>query len=70
MTCYAGKSREGKTVQLGNIMLSDRINEAIEKNHFLLLPRTSAKTAGENIHSAIIAPVYWCRRLFRCNIYR
>ncbi len=57
MTYFAGKSREGKTVQLGNIMLSDRINEAIEKNHFLLLPRTTAKTAGENIHSAIIAPI-------------
>ena len=57
MMYYAGKSREGKTVQLGNIMLSDRINEAIEKNHFLLLPRTTAKTAGEIIHSAIIAPI-------------
>lgn len=57
MTCHTGKSREGRTVQLGNIMLSDRINEAIEKNHFLLLPRTTAKTTGENIHSAIIAPI-------------
>ena len=57
MACNAGKSREGKTVQLGNIMLSDRVNEAIEKNHFLLLPRASAQVSGEKIHSAIIAPV-------------
>ena len=57
MTCHAGKGRAGKIIQLGDIMLSDRINEAIEQNHFLLLPRASAKTAGENIHSAIIVPV-------------
>ena len=57
MTCHAGKSRDGQTVQLSDIKLNEKINQAVEKGEFLLLPQVSDHIKGEKIRSAMIAPI-------------
>lgn len=57
MTCKAGKRRDGHPVVLNEIKLSEKVNEAVEKCHFVLLPRVPAKREKERIHSAMIAPI-------------
>jgi len=56
MNSYAGKQRDGRSVQLGEIKLSEKIAETVEKAQFLLLPHLPAQRE-EGIQSAIIAPV-------------
>ncbi len=56
MNSYAGKQRDGRSVQLGEIKLSEKIAEAVEKTQFLLLPQLPAQRE-EGIQSAIIAPI-------------
>jgi hypothetical protein len=56
MNSYAGKQRDGRSVQLGEIKLSEKIAETVEKAQFLLLPNLPAQRE-EGIQSAIIAPV-------------
>jgi hypothetical protein len=41
MTCHAGKSRDGRGVNLNDLKLSEKITEAIETGQFVLLPRAS-----------------------------
>jgi len=56
MTCHAGKRRDGSPVQLNELLLSDKITQAVEKGQFLVLPRVSAQMeAKERIRSAMIA---------------
>lgn len=57
MTCHAGKERDGRTVELSQIKLNVKINQAVEKGQFLLLPQVSAQIEDEKIRSAMIAPV-------------
>jgi pSer/pThr/pTyr-binding forkhead associated (FHA) protein len=57
MTCHAGKSRDGRVVELGDIKLRDRIAQAIEKKEFLLIPRVSSATDEIKVRSALIAPI-------------
>ncbi len=58
MTYHAGKRRDGRAVELSEIILSDKINETIEKGSSLVLPRVSAQIEEkERIRSAIIASV-------------
>jgi len=65
MTCHAGKRRDGQAVQLSDIKLNEKINQAVEKGEFLLLPRVSNHVKGEGprlagaqmIRSAMIAPI-------------
>ena len=58
MTYHAGKRRDGQQVQLAEIKLQDKINQAIEKGQFLVLPRVAAKVEAEDrIRSALIASI-------------
>ncbi len=57
MTCHAGKSRDGRHIELGEIKLRDSITQAIEKKEFLLIPRVSAPTDKVKVRSALIAPI-------------
>ena len=58
MAYHAGKRRDGQQVQLAEIKLQDKINQAIEKGQFLVLPRVAAKVEAEDrIRSALIASI-------------
>ncbi len=58
MTCHSGKRRDGAPVQLNELLLSDKITQAVEKGQFLVLPRVSAQMeAKERIRSAMIASI-------------
>lgn len=59
MTCHAGRSRDGQTLELSGIKLNEKINEAIEKNHFLLFifSRDMSKEEKGQIRSVVIAPI-------------
>jgi len=56
MTSHAGKRSDGHAVELINIKAKEKINEAIEKGQFVLLPRVTT-SAKQRIRSAIIAPI-------------
>ncbi len=58
MTYHAGKRRDGKAVELDQLKLQDKINEAVERGHSMVLPRVSAQIEDkERIRSALIATV-------------
>jgi len=57
MTCHAGKSRDGRGVNLNDLKLSEKITQAIETGQFLLVPQVSTPTEEDKIRSAMIAPV-------------
>jgi pSer/pThr/pTyr-binding forkhead associated (FHA) protein len=57
MTCHAGRSRDGRRIELGEIKLHDSITQAIEKKEFLLIPRVSSATDEVKVRSALIAPI-------------
>ncbi|OHB60152.1 MAG: hypothetical protein A2167_08150 [Planctomycetes bacterium RBG_13_46_10] len=58
MTYHAGKRRDGKVVEISEIKLSDRINQAVEKGQSLVMPRVAADVEEkERIRSAIIATI-------------
>jgi pSer/pThr/pTyr-binding forkhead associated (FHA) protein len=59
MTCHAGKTREGQPLELNNIKLNEKINDAIEKSNFLLFIFSKDMTKEEKgqIRSVVIAPI-------------
>ncbi len=59
MTHHAGRTREGQTLELGSVKLNEKINEAIEKSHFLLFIFSKDMTKDEKgqIRSVVIAPI-------------
>lgn len=57
MTSHAGKSRDGHAVELKQILVSEKISEAVDKGQFMLLPRVTIPSELEKIHSAMIAPL-------------
>ena len=57
MTSHAGKSREGYAVELIQIKIHEKINEAIDTKKFVLVPQVSSPTDEEKVRSAMIAPV-------------
>jgi pSer/pThr/pTyr-binding forkhead associated (FHA) protein len=59
MTCHAGRNRDGQTLELSHIKLNEKINEAIEKNHFLLFifSKDMSKEEKGQIRSVVIAPI-------------
>jgi len=56
MTCAGGKQRDGRSVQLKEIKLAGRIDEAVEKGQFMLLTRLLAQRE-EKINSVMIGPL-------------
>lgn len=58
MTYHAGKRRDGKVVELGDIPLADKINHTVERGQSMVLPRISAQLeSSERIRSALIAAI-------------
>jgi hypothetical protein len=58
MTYHAGKRRDGKTVDLGELMLADKINQAVERAQSVVMPRVAADLESkERIRSALIAAI-------------
>ena len=57
MTSHAGKCRDGHAVELTQIKVYEKVNEAIDKKEFMLVPHVSAHTDEEKVRSALIAPV-------------
>lgn len=58
MTCHGGKRRDGAPVQLGDLLLSDKITQAVERGQFFVLPSVSAQMeAKERIRSAMVAAI-------------
>lgn len=57
MLSHAGKTQDGIKVKFDDLKLKDRVNEALEKKHFLLLPKLPFKLEQQKLRSAIIAPV-------------
>lgn len=58
MLFHAGKRRDGLKVELDNIQLKDKIEQAIERGQSLVLPRVSAQMQEtDRIRSALIASI-------------
>jgi len=58
MNYQAGKRRDGKVVELSELELSDKINQAVERGQSLVLPRVAAQIqAVQRIRSAMIAAI-------------
>lgn len=58
MTYHAGKRRDGKAIELQDLPLADKINQAVEKGLSLVLPCVSADLEGkERIRSAMVASI-------------
>lgn len=59
MTHHAGRTRDGQTLELGSVKMNEKINETIEKSHFLLFIFSKDMTKDEKgqIRSVVIAPI-------------
>jgi hypothetical protein len=57
MTSHAGKGRDGKPVDLGDIELGEKVGRAIDEGRFLLVPQVPAGERKQGPQSAIIAPI-------------
>ncbi|MEJ2701859.1 MAG: FHA domain-containing protein [Sedimentisphaerales bacterium] len=58
MICHAGKRRDGSTVQLDELQLSEKVTQAVEKGQYFVLPRVSAQMeAKDRIRSAMVAAI-------------
>jgi pSer/pThr/pTyr-binding forkhead associated (FHA) protein len=59
MTYHAGITREGQKLDLSSIKLNEKINEAIEKSHFLLFifSKDMSKDEKGQIRSIVISPI-------------
>jgi predicted component of type VI protein secretion system len=58
MMYHVGKRRDGRKVELSDIPLQEKINQAIERHQSLVLPRVSAQVEEkERIRSAMIAAI-------------
>jgi hypothetical protein len=58
MTYHAGKRRDGQAVELNELTLADKINQAVERSQSLVLPRVAADVEEKaRIRSALIAAI-------------
>jgi len=58
MTYHAGKRRDGQGVELSDLKLASRINQAVERGQSLVLPRVGADVEEKaRIRSALIAAI-------------
>ncbi len=58
MTYHAGKRRDGSAVELNEIKLADKINQAVERSQSLVMPRVGADVEEKSrIRSALIAAI-------------
>ncbi len=58
MTYHSGKRRDGQAVDIGELKLADKINQAVERGQSLVMPRVGADVEEKaRIRSALIAAV-------------
>lgn len=58
MTYQAGKRRDGRKTELGDLILAEKIEHAIERGQSLVLPRVAAQIeTKERVRSALIATI-------------
>jgi hypothetical protein len=58
MTYHAGKRRDGHPIELGDLNLADKVNQAVERSQSLVMPRVAADLEErERIRSALIATI-------------
>lgn len=58
MTYHAGKRRDGSAVDLGELKLADKINQAVERSQSLVMPSVAADVEEKaRIRSALIAAI-------------
>ena len=58
MTYHAGKRRDGQVVELSDIKLAEKINQAVERGQSMVMPRVAADVEEKaRIRSAIIATI-------------
>jgi pSer/pThr/pTyr-binding forkhead associated (FHA) protein len=58
MTYHAGKRRDGKVVELSDLKLAEKINQAVTRGQSLVMPRVAADVEEKaRIRSAIIATI-------------
>ncbi|MHC4727661.1 MAG: FHA domain-containing protein [Planctomycetota bacterium] len=58
MTCHGGKRRDNTPVQLGELQLSEKITQAVEKGQFFVMPSVSAQVEKKDkIRSAMVAAI-------------
>jgi hypothetical protein len=58
MMYHAGRRRDGRPVELSELQLNDKINDAVERSLSMVLPSVSAQTEEkERIRSALIASI-------------
>lgn len=58
MTYHAGKRRDGHPVELAELKLGDKINQAVERGQSLVMPRVAADLEErERIRSALIVAI-------------
>jgi pSer/pThr/pTyr-binding forkhead associated (FHA) protein len=58
MTYHSGKRRDGHAVEISDLKLADKINQAVERGQSLVMPRLAADLEEkERIRSALIAAI-------------
>jgi hypothetical protein len=59
MTCHAGKKRDGKTIQLDELKLSEKITQAVERKKFMLFlfSRIPNQAKEGDLRSVVIVPI-------------
>jgi len=58
MTYHAGKRRDGQAVEIGELKLADKINQAVERSQSLVMPSVAADVEEKaRIRSALIAAI-------------
>ena len=58
MTYHAGKRRDGHPVELSELRLADKINQAVDRSQSLVMPRVAADLEEKDrIRSALIAAI-------------
>lgn len=58
MTYHAGKRRDGQAVDLGDLKLAEKINQAVDRRQSLVLPRVGADVEEKSrIRSALITTI-------------
>ena len=59
MTCHAGRTREGSTIEMGELKMNEKISLAVERNKFLLIlfSRVPDKELKKQVRSLAIAPI-------------
>jgi hypothetical protein len=57
MTSHAGRSADGRVVELGEIEVKAKVTQAVDNKEFLLIPQVASSADAGKTRSAMIAPI-------------